>query len=76
MHENDPGESGARQLLSPRMVHSMGIAVGLDIADERLPMVMTVLGELLDLASALDRLDLTDTEPDAGDPRTGWEGSL
>jgi hypothetical protein len=58
------------------MVHSMGIAVGLDIADERLPMVTTVLGELLDLASALDHLDLNDIEPDAGDPRTGWEGSL
>lgn len=52
----------------------MGAAVGLSIDDERLPAVQTVLGELLDLAAKLERLDLDAVEPDDGDPRAGWEG--
>ena len=59
--------------LSPETVRAMGAAVGLSIDDERLPAVQNVLGELLDLAATLDRLDLDGVEPDVGDPRAGWE---
>jgi len=63
-----------RPTLSPRTVRAMGAAVGLSIDDERLPAVQTVLGELIDLAAKLERLDLVGVEPDDGDPRAGWEG--
>ena len=48
-------------------------AVGLEIDGDRLPAVTAVLTELLDLAAQLNELDLDDVEPDAGDPRAGWE---
>ena len=59
--------------LSPETLRSMGSAVGLAIDDARLPAVQTVLGELVALAAALERLDLDGVEPDSSDPRAGWE---
>ena len=51
----------------------MGMAAGLDIDEDRLPAVQTVLAELLDLSATLNHFDLDGIEPDAGDPRSGWE---
>jgi Asp-tRNA(Asn)/Glu-tRNA(Gln) amidotransferase C subunit len=66
-------QGGNRTALSPQTVRAMGAAAGLSIDDERLPAVQAVLGELLDLADKLERLDLEGVEPDDGDPRAGWE---
>ena len=66
-------EGEARTALSPPTLRAMGAAVGLSIAEERLPAVQTVLTELLELAARLERLDLDGVEPDNGDPHAGWE---
>ena len=67
-----------RTLLQPpslEAVRSMGLAAGLDIDEDRLPAVQTVLAELLGLSATLSHFDLEGIEPDAGDPRSGWEES-
>jgi Asp-tRNA(Asn)/Glu-tRNA(Gln) amidotransferase C subunit len=56
-------------------VRAMASGIGLTIDEERVPVVQTVLAELLGLAATLDQFDLEGIEPDAGDPRTGWEES-
>jgi len=71
------GHSGHTVLQQPPLetVRAMASGIGLTIDDERLPAVQTVLAELLGLAATLEHFDLEGIEPDAGDPRTGWEES-
>lgn len=50
----------------------MGAAVGLDIDEERAPVVQAFLADLLTMAATLEALELDGVEPDSGDPRGGW----